>query len=304
MKAAVFSKPGIKYFPPSLEKLLSCFDELLYRSDFADTTEKNYVKAIEKDVRTILEKNPNVLICVGGDGMASYVASAVIKTGCSKPPVLLGWGAGTANVGPIVSISCSENLEDYRTFTFDALRISDEDEVLGYAFNDLIVGSSFLGTVDGQTVNLDARAMAVEGRAVVCNPGENILKEDYRLFFNGKELGQLPFKVRQICASTVDGSSMYGRAVYGGLMQACGMENAACVAFMDRIAVDSRPWTWSYKGMVNTGHFCFSKGDCVEICCLTKDGQIIIDGNPFIRKGNRIRIECVPNAVSVLRSDL
>lgn len=322
MIAAVFAKPGVKIIEKPLSDLLSCFEKVFVCEDFNGkliaSSVKNaeffasfgfcndYKKTLCSDVETALSKKIDVIVSVGGDGLASYITCFVnsLLKDCEKHPKLLGWGAGTANVGPIVSTNCSSRLEDYSEYSFDALEVWDGDQSLGYAFNDLIIGSSFLGTVEGKTVNLCAKSMALEGKTVVCDPNPDILKKDYKVYLNGKLQQKIPFEVQQICASTVDQSLLYGRAVYGGLMQVCGMNSPASVAFTDRIAVDSRPWTWSYKGVVNTAHICFEDKDLIEIEGLTDNGQIIIDGNPFVRKAEKIGIKVVPHAVSALRSDL
>ncbi len=324
MKAAVFAKPGFSSVSNELKELLNQFDTLLIVEDFSGSLfekehnnieriessgfARGYVLTIEQNVEKVLSANPDVIVSIGGDGMAAYIACALIEQvpDSTKRPKMIGWAAGTANVGPIVAKSSSTKLEDYKAYTFDAVEVSQNNKVLGYAFNDVIIGNTFLGTKDGQLVNLDALAMIKEGKQVVCKPNGNILDTSFNILLNGEKIGDSSWtRYKQICISSVREASMFaGRAVFGGMLYADGLKHPAVMTFTDRILVDSNPENWTFKGPVESKQICFDSCDSVVLSGFTGNAQIIIDGNPFEREGNTITVRNVGSAITVLRSDL
>ncbi len=64
--------------------------------------------------------------------------------------------------------------------------------------------------------------------------------------------------------------------------------------------MDSDPSTWNYRGPVSTTHVCFNEKDVLEVSGFGADAQIIIDGNPFIRKTDRLSFRIVPWACTAL----
>ena len=64
--------------------------------------------------------------------------------------------------------------------------------------------------------------------------------------------------------------------------------------------VNSDPATWNYRGAVSTTHVCFTEKDVLEFSGLGDDAHIIIDGNPFIRKTDRLSFRIVPWACTAL----
>jgi hypothetical protein len=67
------------------------------------TDPRSHVEGIRKSVESILGGSAECVICVGGDGFASFCAEALIRAGSQLP--ILGIGAGTANVGPLIGAS-------------------------------------------------------------------------------------------------------------------------------------------------------------------------------------------------------
>lgn len=324
MKAAVFAKPGFSHISEELVKLLSQFDTVYTVEDFNGALfnkilrnaeqvvsygfANGYVTCIDYNVSEILKRKVDVIVSVGGDGMAAYIACALIKQvpDSEKRPSMLGWAAGTANVGPIVSRQTETDLSEYRKISFDAVEVKQGDKILGYAFNDVIIGNSFLGTKDNKFVNLDARAMAETGKQIVCSPCNDILTEAFKVRVNSETFGDSSWKKYcQVCISSLqDTSFLSGRAVFGGMINAAGMDAPAVITFMDRIAVDSNPDSWYFKGPVESRQICFDSSDTVEISGFTDNAQIIIDGNPFVRDGDVICIKNIKNALFVLRSNV
>lgn len=310
MKAGVIVKAGLKMLPKGAWNLLDCFEEILAVREFGGSLLKDcrllnvslsglgYKQRICRVMEAFVASNVDLVVTIGGDGLASYAASALIMNQ-EQCPKMLGIPAGTANIGPIVTSSFTDGFGSMELVELDAIEVADGEDIVGYAFNDLIIGDSFLGTdASGNVRNYSASVLALEDRLETCVPSPDILESDFRISLNDEVL---PFRqwnsVKQICASTLQNEELSGRAVFGGLINSVGMEHGAAIAMMDRIAVDSNPENWNYKGLVATYHLCFQEGDTVRLSGLSEKGQLIIDGNPFVRRHDAVRIRCRKAAI-------
>ena len=254
-----------------------------------------YVDNINKMVSFAVDNIVDVYITAGGDGTVSYVASSTILNSRNKTfrPLFIGFPAGTANAGPIVKRLGTGDISKLKMTKIDAIEVSDGDTPIGYGFNDVIIGNSFLGTINGEMKNFDAIAMAMKGEVKVISPGTDITSGSFRASLNGNAL-DIRHDVRQICISTLQFDEFTMRAVFGGMLNAVGFEHPAAAAFMDRVMVNSDQKSWNYKGSVSTTHVCFNEADSLKISGFGKDAQIIIDGNPFIRQTDELSFRIVP----------
>ncbi|MBO8179258.1 MAG: NAD(+)/NADH kinase [Archaeoglobus sp.] len=107
----------------------------------------------------MLDGNVDVIAVFGGDGTVSDAASARPKT------PLLCIGIGTTNVSPAL---CPADFEKLREVEMRGLVVKfKEDERV--AFNDVVVGSTILSTVEGKKVQVDARSF-MKGEKVIARP--------------------------------------------------------------------------------------------------------------------------------------
>ncbi len=107
----------------------------------------------------MLDEKVDVIAVFGGDGTVSDAASARPKT------PLLCIGIGTTNVSPAL---CPEDFEKLREVEMRGLvvKFKDDERV---AFNDVVVGSTILSTVDGKKVQVDARSF-MRGEKIIARP--------------------------------------------------------------------------------------------------------------------------------------
>ena len=116
---------------------------------------RGYVEELRASVAAFAAWGADLLVCVGGDGLASYAADAMLASG--KRMAMLGIAAGTINVGPIVSAGIDE-FEKWGASPDaapDVLAIeptaSVEDLVDGrhgaYGINDVVIGDTYLVSV-------------------------------------------------------------------------------------------------------------------------------------------------------------
>lgn len=122
-------------------------------------------------VRLILGAAPDAIVVVGGDGTLADAAAVLVEAAAPTP--ILGVGVGSTNVGPLVAVQTS-TLDDLRDAEFvrrvlDALEVHHADRSLGFAFHDVVVGFTVVGTIGGRSVDVDARAR-LEGSLIRRRP--------------------------------------------------------------------------------------------------------------------------------------
>ncbi len=284
----------------------ACRDNVITATEYRPRG-NGYVQDIEDMVKHALQNDVDLFITAGGDGTASYVASAALKLkkDGSEPIRILSYPAGTENIGPIVhklNNIKSNGLYDMKEVKLDAIEVSVGNDILGYGFNDVIIGNTYLGTMDGNVVNLDARALALEGKRERTPVSHKIVTDDFKVELNGE-----PVAVRkgviQICSSPLQFMSKVPHVVLGGLMFGVGYEHSATLALLDRNLTDTDASNWDIHSVTNTTHLCFDQNDTLKLSGFTYDAQIIIDGNPFVRTGDEITLRLRPWAVTALWSD-
>lgn len=293
---------GARYFNKRCEVVEG--DALHYGLDY---------KAMVRDaVHALVASGVQRFVTVGGDGLAAYVADA-LRTACIERSLegipLLGVAAGTANVGPIVSVPAHSvshiRPEEGFTIPTGAVEAFDGADHLGYGFNDVVVGDTLLGTVDGKTVNVSVEALVREGRNRVQRPGGRIAGGDFAISVNGVwvcrpgDLG--PADVKQIVASSLQFDRLYGRAVTGALMRGAYERDVAALVLSDRFLVSAFDEGQQNTGLQALRQLTFTVGERVTLSGLGPDAHVVVDGNPYIRGNGEISFAYVPDVVRVWR---
>lgn len=316
MKAAVIFSPGAgqkQHFCAIGEKLVRLFgaaqlltcpgsfgsDYLPGASVYEADRNGGYVQTLGNITRTLLAQEPELLISVGGDGIASYIADAMLTSGANVP--MMGIAAGTANVGPIVCISADQleqcDLSRWQYFTAGAVEVLANGHV-GYAVNDVVIGNTFLGTQDGQVVNLSAQAMALRGEKLVCKAEADICGEDFAIHKNGKA-APCRMKPGQIIISPVDRDRLEGRAVYGALCSAAYTPCKAAIALTEQVMISAEAEDAGMESFCCIEHMLFGPEDEVVLTGLTHHAQLILDGNPYLRGNADVQLRYHPDLITV-----
>jgi len=132
----------------------------------------------------------NLKIASGGDGTLNNIASSLLDLGWKVP--LLGVAAGTANVGPLLRFSPKRfKLADLSSLSIEAVgavEVLKDSTRMGYAFVDVILGKTFIGTIDGKTVNLSAEAFLMRHEKIVERPTGRLTTPNFRILKNGSEI--------------------------------------------------------------------------------------------------------------------
>jgi hypothetical protein len=303
----------------SLAKALMSFETALCRGLFEDfpipsgwtvlniVPQNDYLARLRASVKVLLSWGADVLVCVGGDGLASYAADAMRSCGCRIP--MLGVAAGTINVGPIIAFQTEdlENmhgslLEDLAKFAcpVDAIEVSVDGKHLAFGFNDVVIGNTFLGTLHGKITNLSVRAMIEQDSKQPEEPSSEIVTDSFEIRKNNSIIPCMIRKPAQIIASPLKKREFYGRAIAGVLCNAAFMKSPAALAVSDTILVRAAKPHKGFQEFARVEHLLFEEGDVVELSGFKESGQIIADGNPFLRSGMVIGLEVRSAVVDVV----
>lgn len=245
---------------------------------------QGYFDVIRARVKALAEAGAERFISVGGDGTATYVRNAMYELGINLP--ILGVAAGTANVGPIVSVTLEQleghHISETKEVTYDGISVYANGRFISLAFNDLIIGDTFLGTIDGQACSLSVRALLEKGDHTPIKPAEHIITDDFAIELNGKELVPNRDIIRQIVLSPVAHESHYGRAVYGPVGKCDWCEKKGVIALCDYIAVSFEEDGTGVDRISSTQYLIFGPNDQVALRGFTEDACLICDGNPYL----------------------
>jgi hypothetical protein len=264
---------------------------------------RGYVAALKASVAALAEWGADLLICVGGDGLASYAADAALS--CGKPPALLGVAAGTINVGPIISTEIGAlgrfDPEAVSVRKVSAVEVLVDGVHLAYGFNDIVIGDTFLGTVRGQVVSLSVEAMAARVEKVEKRPSGDIAGPEFRVRLNGVALETGTEAPWQIIASPLGAREFYARAITGALCNAAYMPGPAAIGLFDSVIVKPGAPDRGLSSFMSCRQLVFGPGDVVELEGLGPAAHIVADGNPFVRKGGKVQFKSAPDLVDVAR---
>lgn len=262
--------------------------------------EGGYVHSITAMTEALIDKQVDLIVSVGGDGLASYVADAMLCAGKSVP--IMGIAAGTANVGPIVCISQDMldkiDVSKWKCKKVSAIEVS-ASEHLGYAVNDVVIGNTLLGTVDGNIVNLSAEAMVMLGRKVICVPSADITLPGFSILKNGRECRHDIIKPGQIIATTLDEDRLEGRAIYGALCSAAYTPCKGALALTEQVMICAEAENAGMRDFCPIEHLLYGPGDEVVLDGLSENAHAIIDGNPYVHKSSRLTLRYLPEVITV-----
>ena len=260
-----------------------------------------YLENLRGAVAALEAWGADLLVCVGGDGLASYAADAMLKG--PRPMALLGIAAGTINVGPIVTVDIdaipSLDLDTLSYGTTAAVETLVDGTHLAYGFNDVVIGDTFLGTLEGRIASLSVRALLERGEKLGCAPSPSITGSNFCVKKNGIAIPRGMAAPAQVIVSPLGSREFFARAVTGILCNAAYMRGAAALALFDSVIVSAGSPERGFSNFSASEQLLFGPGDTVELSGLGPAGQIIVDGNPFIRSGEVVSFISVMDLVCI-----
>lgn len=288
------------------DTLLVCDEELVFPSLPVSLVRpepaEGYFLRIRARVKALAEAGAQRFISVGGDGTATYICNAMYELGINLP--ILGVAAGTANVGPIVSVTLQDlegrHISEAKEVCYDGISVFVDGKFQSLAFNDLIVGDTFLGTVDGQTRSVSVRALLEENVIRPKTPTEHIVTEDFLVELNGAEVTPCSGIIKQIVLSPVAHENHYGRAVYSAVGKCDWSEKKGVIALCDYIAVSFEDDGAGVDRFCSTQYLIFGPNDQVVLRGFTEEACLICDGNPYLLSSDRFRVCYIPELVRTI----
>lgn len=255
----------------------------------------------------LLESGVDVLIGIGGDGTLCDIAAAILDTGSAVR--LLGIGAGSANVGPLVSLLrrdiehlSLDSLQEVRIHGIDAYLAGD---LVSTAFNDVVFSNTFFGTRDGRRIDLDAAAKLsgadrpAEPKSV-CGPNTWIEKNGQRMLTNENDA------FMQIIASPLNEGGAYAGKAISGLMcwgpylgNHCVLAAANTVMVRTQLGLDDL----DNAEPLRLSHISFGENDRITIGELLTNAVLVIDGNPtcLLNPSDVVTLRMRLDAIRMLR---
>ena len=262
-----------------------------------------YLQRFEAALEMLLGQLPDVLVTVGGDGTAAYAADYLIRTGRAVP--LYGIGTGTANVGPIVRFSPEAEWPSpskSKCITLGAMELMDGSGAhIAYAFNDAVIGNTFLGTKNGQTLTFDADALAARGELVPAKAASSISREGSPLSvtLNGTPLTAPPFQVAQLIAAPVEHDRYYGQSYTGLWCYTPGSPYHGAVFLSPTPVVSFDDPDAGFTKWLLGGQLLLSEGDILRIEGLKESICAIADGNPYRLPDGTVSIRYTPGKIKI-----
>jgi diacylglycerol kinase family enzyme len=255
----------------------------------------------------LLQGGIDVLIVIGGDGTLCDVASAIIETGAAVQ--LLGIGAGSANVGPLVSVLGRDidrlSLDSLHESQIHGIDVCVSENLVGTAFNDVVLSNTYFGTRDGNRIDLDAVAkFSGEDRPAkprsVCGPRTWIDKNNQRMLTN--DTGTF----EQIIASPINENAVYaGKAISGLMCWGPYLGNHGVLAAASTVMVRTQLELEDLRAAepLHLAHISFGRDDQVTIGELLANAVLVIDGNPtsLLTPLDVVALRIRTNAIRVLR---
>ena len=264
---------------------------------------QGYYSVIRARVKALADAGAERFICVGGDGTATYVRNAMYELGINLP--ILGVAAGTANVGPIVSVTLEQlegrHISQTKEVCYDGIAVYVQGRFISLAFNDLVVGDTFLGTIDGQTCSLSVRALLEKGEHTPVKPAEHIVTDDFTVELNGASLVPNNKIIRQIVLSPVAHENHYGRAVYSVVGKCDWSEKKGVIALCDYIAVSFEEDGTGVERFSTTQYLIFGPNDQVALRGFTDEACLVCDGNPYLLSDDRFSVRYEPASARTIK---
>ena len=307
MKIGVIFNPGAggigKYreIGKVIEDVFSSHDLItgnsLFGSNYVSTPElvgdqlvEDFQKNMDNILKPFVEKRVDMIIAVGGDGLLTHIAGILIRKDVHIP--LMGIAGGTANIGPLIKFN-QQNLGsfipgDMVLEKVGCIEVTTGGSILGYAFCDVVLGDTFLGTKENRMCNFSAKAFLQTGSKVEIEPEEQITGEQFSLCKNRNKQIIKSKKIAQIIAAPIYHKEFYrGKAITGALCYSLYNNYGASIGISDSIIVDKKT---SLEHSITIENLLFGPEDTIRMEGINDDISVIIDGNVYEIKDRSIKL--------------
>lgn len=250
----------------------------------------------------------DLIVVVGGDGTLADAAMGLAKHSSSVP--IFGLGAGSTNAGALISCNIA-GLTDFEptaltTEHVSAFRVDYADGGVALAFNDVVVGTSVCGTVDGAFVNLDAKAfMRAEKIPTtpmrLCSASSTVVK----LHGLGETLVASGAEVGSVVIGFTRTGDVSGQALLGGLglSAGAGVPAGCMVATTPLVFAGFSRELHSFAEPIRSSYVGLSEDETIQLTGFGSEAVLCVDGNPLrlLEAGVVAEVRLRQGACSVVR---
>jgi len=229
----------------------------------------------------------DVMIVVGGDGTLADVARAFLNRKFRAP--ILGVGAGSTNVGRLITCRAERaeqlTLNELEAWNVDCLTASVNGQPLAIGFNDVVLGHTIVGVLDGKRRDLDA-GKRMSGDMVPGKP-RSAGCASTRVTRRSVDDQQLLIAEGTWVATVVVGfadASFFGKAVTGGicLTTVAGLPAGCIVSDTPLVQIEIDAFTLRQTEPIASRYVSLANGDSIAIEGVT-GAVLCADGNPCRR---------------------
>ncbi len=249
----------------------------------------------------------DALVVVGGDGTLADVAFALHLVGFAAP--ILGIGAGSANVGPLMACQGGDvgrlAAAHLVTQQVDGLIAGANGCDLGLGFNDVVIATTVLATVGGVVMDVDA-AGKMQGRNVPAEPGEvwtaatQVIKRRAHAETRVAQGDQ----VATVIVGLPD-ERFYGKAIAGGVLLSSLLGAPAGCLACDHLLVRTHldPEAYRRSEPVVSRYVSLDEDEVIEAWGFRPGTALCADGNPLLilEPGDRVRVRVRRSLATAIR---
>jgi len=264
----------------------------------------------------LASRQVDLLLVIGGDGTLADVAYALVEMAAAPPRMgtatvpILGIGAGSTNVGPLITCHGtavgSLVIENLETTLLPAALVKYQGALLGIGFNDCILGFTVIGTLDGQVRDLDARAK-MQGFNLLGQPG--LVGTPLTLVERVSPSGIVEVARGDWVSSVVIGFSdpaFFGKAVTGGICLASYLHIPAGCLVTDSpmVRMETTRQEVLTLGPVRSQYISFDETMYIRVSGMRSGTAVCADGNPLmiLSPDDQVEFWVHPAAVQAVKS--
>ncbi|MCZ7357440.1 MAG: diacylglycerol kinase family protein [Candidatus Methanoperedens sp.] len=248
----------------------------------------------------------DAILVVGGDGTMSDVAYGLFIAGAPVP--IIGIGAGSTNVGPLISVRPHEmeRLDPYalKMHGVGGIQASLNKARIGLGFNDVVLGDTVLTTLEGRVMQVSAVEF-IKGKKKPAAPLKSGKKDSEICIERRDEVVEIHKGIfGQMFAAPLE-ERYLGKGLAGGtsLAAALGLPAGIAITSEPIINYSIGPEDFLAKEPIVTKTASFRKSDEVIVKGLREGTCLIVDGNPLVilRDDDEVRLRYLPDVAWVLR---
>jgi NAD kinase len=227
------------------------------------------------------------MIVVGGDGTLADVSRAFLN--CKLRTPILGVGAGSTNVGRLITCRAERaeylKVEELEAWDVDCLLVSVNGQPLALGFNDVVVGHTIVGMLNGRRRDLDA-VERISGNLIPGKPrsaGCSSARVTRRSSDNLDLVIAQGTSVATVVVGFAD-SSFFGKAVTGGICLAtvAGLPAGCIVSDTPLVQIEIDAGTLRQSEPVTSRYASLANSDSIVIEGVAS-AALCADGNPCRR---------------------